>query len=276
MNEERRIFFEEKLRPLLDSEKILIKKADKAIKEGLIEEAILFLKGVLLINPASQKGKEKLCHLYFDKARKLIEDNRYDESEYFVSLALELNPNNFKTNSFLSQIKHEKAEAEPADSPYIENLESDLKEEIKSVDPLKVISTNLKKLTTLISKSFIERYHPEELDNFREYLNFWVPTFSKESPPRYAERFEPTDAIQWFIPPLVVSIVEHFLRQLIDKSTPPLKEREYQKKKIEERRNGALNYLDFQKEIPEPLTKKQKLIEVILLYTISYLETYYE
>lgn len=74
MNDERKQFFEEKLRPLLDSEEILIQKSDDAIQEGLFDEAILFLRGVLLINSDNKEAKEKIKVIKQEKIKSVAYD----------------------------------------------------------------------------------------------------------------------------------------------------------------------------------------------------------
>ena len=71
MTDERREFFDRELAPLLDSERLLIEKADEALQNEEINEAELFLKGALLVNPANENAREKLKGVRRDRLRRL-------------------------------------------------------------------------------------------------------------------------------------------------------------------------------------------------------------
>jgi hypothetical protein len=60
MEEERKEFFENELRPQLDAERLFIDKAAKSIDLDKLDKAKIYLNGALLINPDSQRAKQLL------------------------------------------------------------------------------------------------------------------------------------------------------------------------------------------------------------------------
>jgi len=106
-----REFFDNEIKPQAAAEKILLYKADKATEGGHVDDAILFLKGALLVNPDSKIVKEKLCSSYVLKATENIENGNYTAIQDSINSLLEVDPNNeksFELKSKLSELLSKK------------------------------------------------------------------------------------------------------------------------------------------------------------------------
>jgi hypothetical protein len=72
MKDDRKEFYEKELVPQLDAYKLLLSKAERAIEEGSLEDATLFLNSALLINPDDKTVQRKLEEVRKLRAKEVV------------------------------------------------------------------------------------------------------------------------------------------------------------------------------------------------------------